>query len=281
MMVAVSVLLRLVASFMAGLVIVALVTTLADLLGEGPAGFVGGLPLTGPISILAIGATQSSSAAIQAVALFPLGFSVTFAFLLFYAAPKTLGFSARMPLALGLWFVTAACVALLAPGDFAVSVGSGGVIALAVLLVRSRISTSSGTRIETRPTRRGVLLRGALGGVVVVAVEVLSAASGPLVGGVFAAAPAIWSSSLYVTYRAQGLQFSRSLTWPFMQTGILTAIPYAVAAYFLFSALGIWVGTALAYVSISPLGYLAWRTAGRGRALAGALSDSSGKSQTP
>ena len=256
-------LLRMVASFAAGFAIVSMVTTLADLFGEGPAGFLGGLPLTGPVSLLAIGATQSPTAAIEATTLFPLGFSVTFAFLLFYAAPRGLRFPARMPLALGLWFLAAAAVALLAPHDFAASVAASAAIALVVFLARSRVRTLAGSRMTTTPELGRVILRGALGGAVVVGVEILSVVSGPSVGGVFAAAPAIWSSSLYVTYRAQGLEFSRSLTWTFMQTGILTTIPYAIAARYFFSLTGIWVGTALAYAAISPLAYLAWKLASR------------------
>jgi accessory gene regulator protein AgrB len=103
------------------------------------------------------------------------------------------------------------------------------------------------------------IARGLLGGSVVTAVVILSEVAGPLVGGVFAAAPAIWSSSLYVTYRTHGMEFSRSLTWNFMQTGIITIIPFAMAARYFFSATGIWLGTLLAYVAISPLAYLAWR----------------------
>ena len=243
-------LLRLVASFVAGFAIVALVTTLADMFGEGPAGFLGGLPSTGAVSFLAIGITQSPAAAIRATTLFPLGFSVTIAFLLFYSAPRGMRFGLRMALALGLWY-------------FAFSVVASVAISMSVLLARSRVNTRKTAGVNTRPSALGVVLRGALGGCVVDVVVILSVVSGPLVGGVFAAAPAIWSSSLYVTNRAQGMEFSRSLTWTFMQTGFIVTIPFAIAARYLFSVSGIWWGTLLTYVAVSPLAYLAWRLANR------------------
>jgi len=252
-------LLRLVASFVAGAVVVAFVTALADIYGEGPAGFIGGVPTAGAVSLLSIGLTQSTSAAVEATTLFPLGFSSTFAFLLLYAIPRGLRFRVRMPLALGVWLPTSVAVALWGPDDFALSVGASLPLALGVLLIRRRIVTSRVMLTPTKPSAMLTVLRGVLGGLVVMAVVILSEVSGPLVGGVFAAAPAIWSSSLYVTSRSRGMEFSRSLTWNFMQAGILTVIPYSVAVRYLFPAFGIWLGTLLSYIAISPLAYLAWR----------------------
>ncbi len=256
-------LLRLVASFAAGFVIVALVTGLADVFGEGPAGFLGGVPSAGPVSLIFIGLTQSQAAAIQATTLFPLGFSSTFAFLLFYAIPSRMRLPVRMSVALGLWLPISAAVALWSPDDFALALTASVVVAVAVLFVRRRIATARTDFVSTRPSLKLSILRGVLGGSVVTSVVILSEISGPQVGGVFAAAPAIWSSSLYVTARARGTEFSRTLTLSFMQTSIFTVIPYAVAARYFFSAYGIWLGTLLAFVAIVPLAYLAWKLARR------------------
>jgi Protein of unknown function (DUF3147) len=250
--------LRLAASFAAGFAVVAVVTTLADIFGEGPAGFLGGLPSTGPIGLLSIGITQSTQAAVQATTLFPLGFAVTFAFLLFYTFPARLGFWARMPLALGLWLLAAVAVSIWSPDDFALSVSASAGVSLVVLCLRWRIRTERTKHFPTATSYLHVILRGTLGGSVVAAAVILSAVAGPLVGGVFAAAPAVWSSSIYVTNQAHGVQFTRSLTWPFMQTGILTVIPYAIAARYFFSVEGVLWGTILAYVCMSPFAYVAW-----------------------
>ena len=251
--------LRLAASFTAGFVIVGLVTTLADLFGEGPAGFIGGIPSAGPVSLLFIGVTQSQSAAIEATTLFPLGFGVTFAFLLFYAIPKNARFSTRMTAALGLWLAASAAVGVWGPSDFSVSLVAGISLSVAVLFIRRRIPTKRTLFVATKPTLKLSLLRGTLGGLVVGSVVLLSEVSGPQVGGVFAAAPAIWSSALYMTSRARGVEFSRSLTQSFMQSSIFTVIPYGVAARYFYSTSGIWWGSLFAFVAIAPLVYLAWR----------------------
>lgn len=242
-----------------GWLVVATVTSIADAYGAGQSGFVGGLPSTGAVSLLLIGVAQSQVAAIQATTLLPLSFCVTFAFLLFYAIPKQMRFGRRMLVALALWFLGAILVAVLAPDNFAISLAVSVAASSAIFFLHRRIGIKDAQRVPIRFSVRRMTWRGALGGCGVAGVVTISALSGPLVAGVFAGVPAIWSSSLYVTSKAHGLEFSRSLTKSFMRTGILTIIPYAVAVRYLFSAVGVWYGTFLAYVVISPAAWLAWK----------------------
>ena len=222
------------------------------------------MPSTGAVSLLIIGATQSQSAAVQATTLLPLAFSVTFAFLLFYSIPQQMRLGRRMLVALALWFLASILVAVLAPNDFAYSLAGSVVASSIVYFVHRRIGIEDAPLVPLEFSVGRMIWRGALGGCVVAGVVTISAVSGPLVAGVFAGAPAIWSSSLYATSQAHGVQFSRSLTKSFMKTGILTIIPFCVAARLLFLAIGIWWGTLLAYLVISPAAWLAWKLT-RGR----------------
>ena len=251
-------------AFGSGWLVVATVTSIADAYGAGRAGFAGGLPSTGAVSLLIIGATQSQSAAVQATTLLPLAFSVTFAFLLFYVIPQKMRFGRRMLVALALWFLASILVAVLAPNDFAYSLAGSVVASSIVFFVHKKIGIEDAPSVSTEFTVGRMIWRGALGGCVVAGVVTISALSGPLVAGVFAGAPAIWSSLLYATSQAHGVEFSRSLTKSFMRTSILTIIPFCVAVRLLFSAVGIWWGTLLAYLIISPAAWLAWELT-RGR----------------
>ena len=132
-------------------------------------------------------------------------------------------------------------------------------ISLVILYLRSRLNTGAFRQAIVKPGVRLSILRGTLGGLVVTLVVIVSMVGGPLIGGVFAAAPAIWSSSLYVTARTHGVEFSRALTASFMRTGMLTIIPFTIAVRYFFTTTGIWFGTGLAYLIISPLAYAAWK----------------------
>jgi hypothetical protein len=252
-------LLRLLLAFASGWLVVAVVTAVADTHGTGRAGFAGGLPSTGPVSLLFIGWSQSQAAAIQAAVGFPLGFSVTFAFLLFYALPQRGRFGIRMAVALLLWVSLATLVALSGLNDFILSVGVSVVAASVVYVALRMIGIRDVPPVPTTFSARRLVWRGALGGCVVAGVVLLSSLVGPLVGGVFAATPAIWTSSLYLTNRVHGLEFSRSLAKSFITVGMLTIVPYGFAVRYLFIDFGVWWGTLLAYVAISPMAWLAWR----------------------
>ena len=245
-------------AFGSGWTVVAAVTTIADLYGSGRAGFLGGLPSTGAVSLLFIGWSQSQAAAVQATAVFPLSFSVTFAFLLFYSLPSRMTFRPRMTIALLLWLILSSVVAILRFDDFTLSVAISVLLASTIFVIHRRIGIHDVPPAKTNFRLLRMVWRGALGGCIVCAVVILSEVGGPLLAGVFAAAPAIWTSSLYVTSDAHGVQFSRSLTNSFMVTGILTVIPYAIAVRYLYSDVGIWLGTILAYVAISPVAWVAW-----------------------
>lgn len=205
----------------------------------------------------------------------PLAFSVTFAFLLFYTIPKQMRFRHRMLVALILWFLASVLVVVLAPNNFAFSLAGSVAASSIIFFVHGRVGVEDAPRVPSRFSVGRMIWRGALGGCVVGGVVTISTLSGPLVAGAFAGVPAIWSSSLYATGQAHGVEFSRSLTKSFMRTGILTIIPYCVAARYLFSAVGIWWGSLLAYLVISPAAWLAWELTPGGREVgySTALSD--------
>jgi hypothetical protein len=273
--------LRLVLGFCSGWLVIATVTSVADAYGAGPAGLVGGLPSTGPVSLLIIGVTQSQSAAVQATTLLPLAWTVTFAFLFLYAIPKRMRFGQRITIALASWFLGSILIALLAPDNFVLSLAGGVAASSLIFLLHRRIGIKDAPRVPTRFNVGRMIWRGMLGGCAVAGVVTISTLSGPLVAGVFAGVPAIWASSLYVTNKAHNLEFSRSLTGSFMRTGILTILPYTVAARYFFSAVGIWFGTLLAYLVISPAALLAWELTRRKREVGFEIGPSAPTSTIP
>jgi len=250
---------KLALAFAGGWAVVAAVTAVADKFGTGRAGFIGGLPSTGPVSLLFIGLSQSQKDAVTAVSIFPLAFSISFAFLLFYSWHPSWTSGRRMAFALALWFVLSILVSLSRTSDFLIDAAVGIAFSCLVFVIHRRLRIQSVTPQPTKFSLVRTSLRGILGGLVVVGVVTLTSLVGPTVGGVFTAAPAIWSSSLLVTSRAQGVEFSRAITRSFIKTGILTAIPFGIAARFLFSAYGLWSGTFLSYIAILPLAFVAWR----------------------
>ena len=106
---------------------------------------------------------------------------------------------------------------------------------------------------------RDVLLRGVGAGSLVLLSVLLSQLSGPVLGGIAAAFPAVFTSSLVILNRSRGTEFSRSMTKPLAICGILTIIPYCVAVRFLYPSVGVWLGTLVSYFIMVPLAFFSYR----------------------
>jgi len=103
-----------------------------------------------------------------------------------------------------------------------------------------------------------IALRGVGAGLLIAASVFLSQIGGPILGGVAAAFPAVYTSTLLIMRRDKGVEFSRQTAKAMAYSGILTVIPYSVAVHYLYPAVGVWVGTVFSYLLVVPLAVAAY-----------------------
>jgi hypothetical protein len=255
-----SFLLYLLLSFMIGSLWITFVTVVAERYGSSRGGLVGGLPSTTVFGLFFIGLNQSAATAVRATTVLPLAFSFTCSFLLFYAVIAKRGFFLGLSVSLLLWFLLAAVLIASNLQDFTVALVGSVLICLGaclLLIKRMKLTDFPGERLRYSPFQ--LLSRAAFSGIVVMSAVLLSQTSGAVLGGIFTAFPAIFSSTVYVTNKSKGLEFSRSITKPLMMVSSLTVIPYTVAVRYSYPTLGIGVGTAFSFLVIVPVAYLYYR----------------------
>jgi hypothetical protein len=101
--------------------------------------------------------------------------------------------------------------------------------------------------------------RAIFSGLVTALAVALTRLGGPILGGIFAVFPAVYVSTLVITYQSHGINFSRAITKTLLPSGVLTVLIYALATRYLFLIWGIALGTLGAY-SVSILSaYLLYR----------------------
>jgi len=258
-MVSDSFLLHLILAFAVGSLWVTIITIVAEKKGSVLGGILGGLPSTSAFSFFFIGINQSSAAAVQATTVFPLAFGVTSAYLFFYAFFAQKGFNRGISVSLFLWFAFSGLIVASGLRDFAFSLVGG--VAISVLTYYSftkklKLKNLTG---EERVYKIGeVALRGVGAGSLVLLSVLLSKIGGPVLGGIAAAFPAVFTSTLIILNRSRGTEFSRAVTKPLVLCGILTIIPFCVAVRYLYPSLGIWLGTLVSYVLVVPLAILSY-----------------------
>jgi uncharacterized membrane protein (GlpM family) len=254
-----SMLTHLLLAFAVGSLWVIAITVIAEKKGSVVGGILGGLPSTSAFSFFFIGINQSSAAAVQATTVFPLAFAITSSYLFLFAFFSQKGFIKGISISLVVWFVISGLIVASGFNNFSIALFSGTVISALTYYAFAKKLKMENLKAEQKIySIQEIALRGIGAGSLVSLSVFLSQVGGPVLGGIAAAFPAVFTSTLIILNRSKGLEFSRAITKPLVFSGILTIIPFCVAVRFLFPSLGVWVGTLVSYAFVVPLAVLAY-----------------------
>jgi uncharacterized membrane protein (GlpM family) len=250
---------HLILAFAVGSLWVTAITIIAEKKGSVLGGILGGLPSTSAFSFFFIAINQSIAIAVDATTVFPIAFGVTSAYLFLFAFFGRYGFGKGIATALLIWFAVSTIIILLGLTDFVFCLFAGVVISVLTYFGFSKALKLENLKGKGKLYRlRDVLLRGIGAGSLVLLSVFLSQVGGAVLGGIAAAFPAVFTSTLVILNNSRGLEFSRAMTKPLAISGILTIIPYCVTVRFLYPSLGIWLGTLASYALVLPLAVLSY-----------------------
>jgi hypothetical protein len=254
-----SMLTHLLLAFVVGSLWVISITVVAERKGRVVGGILGGLPSTSAFSFFFIGINQSTTAAIQATTVFPLAFAITIAYLFFYAYFTKRGFTQGLGISLLIWFFISGTIVASGFGDFAIAAVIGGVIsAFTYLGFARKLKFKEIEKEKKLYSIWEITLRGIGAGSLVALSVFLSQVGGPVPGGIAAAFPAVFTSTLIILNRSRGLEFSRAITKPLVYSGILTIIPFSAGVRFLYPTFGVYLGTLFSYILVIPLAVVSY-----------------------
>ena len=245
--------------FTVGSLWVTLVTVITERWGSVIGGVLGGLPSTSAFSFLFIGLYQSTDAAVEATTVFPLAFGVTCAFLFFYAYFAKKSFVQGIVISLIIWLAASAAIAILGINEFVLPLVGGLVISALTYVAFMKKLKLPNLRGKHKPFKpHEIVLRGVGAGALVAISLQLSQIGGPILGGIAAAFPAVFTSTIVILNHSMGTEFSRNVTKPLALSGTLTIFPFTIAVRLLFPNIGVWQGTLIAYLLVVPLAALSY-----------------------
>jgi hypothetical protein len=221
--------------------------------------FIAGIPSTAAFSFFFIGWAVSVKTAVGATTDFPIFVSFSSAFLLFYAyLAQRVRFSAALAGSLAIWFIATLSVAFSGFDNFAISVIGWVIISLHAYLGFRRLNLGRPALqpVATRPQR---VLRFILGGGIIVA-AILASQFGGIFGGVFSAAPAVFTSTIIAIKLSADTQSSYKAVMPLMVSAMVTLVPYSIAVRCLSPVVGIWCGTLVAYTIAVIIGSIYFKS---------------------
>ena len=249
--------LKLLSSFLVGSAWVTLSTIAAERFGSKIGGLIGGLPSTVIVTLFFIGLTQTPQVAASATTIIPLSMSCTGMFMVVYLFLARRSLGVGLVIALVVWFCLSGLLLALNIRDVRIAVLGWVCFAVGSLVVVEKgMEIPSRTRVQTHYTAAQIAFRAMFGGTVIAFAVLMGKLGGPLLGGIFATFPAMFLSTLVITYRVGGADFSRAVGKSLLVSGIATVPPYALAVRFLYPWAGLGLGTLLAILVSLGVGYL-------------------------
>ena len=179
-------------------------------------------------------------------------------FLIVYATVSKRGFPVAFLSALIVWIGLSAITALINLRNLFFSVGvflSVACFCFYVLKVRMKLPNVGGAQLVYSLPQAA--FRAVVGGSIIALAVLLSQLGRPEVGGIASSFPAIFSLTLFFSYRTRGMELSRALTKPLLVSASLTAFPYSLLVGYLYPTLGVGAGSAVALLCAIPLVALA------------------------
>jgi uncharacterized membrane protein (GlpM family) len=240
--------------FIAGSSVVTLATLAAERFGSKVGGLIGGIPSTSVVALLFIGIVQSPEYVLQATNVIPLVMGYNSLYLVVFVCLSRHSFMVGLGGALATWFVfTLLTIAL----DFH-HFGLGLAIFLLLFLcsyyiLEKRLHLPAVAGVPVRFSPLQIIVRSLFSGLVIALVIFLSKVSGPLIGGIFAVFPAVFTSTLVITFLSRGVDSARALTKPLLVSAMVNVIVYVIAVRSFYPGLGLILGTivALAITGVS------------------------------
>lgn len=249
--------LKLFLTFCVGGLWVTLTTIVAESLGPRLGGWVGGLPSTIVVTLFFAGLVESAQVASELTTTIPLVIGINSVFLLVYAILAPRGLAVGLGVSLLVWFFLSSLPVVFGLDNFVLSL-------VALLLVSSFSYYILEHKVDLPPQPKlsihlepiQLAARAVFSGLVTALAVALTKLGGPILGGVFAVFPAVYVSTLVITSRSHGIDFSRALTKTLLPSGVLTVLIYSIAARYLFPIWGIFLGTLGAYLVSIASAYL-------------------------
>ena len=253
-------LLQLLLTFLIGSCWIYFTVLVGHRLGSKTGGFIGGLPSTALLSFFFVGLTQTPAIASSVTTIFPIAMVISCLFLVVYASIIRRGFLPAMIAALCFWFLASGIIVLFHWDNFLLNLIIYTVVmVLAYLILEKSLLIKSVAVDKKGKPERFLFVRSLFGGLAVMITVLITKTGGHVLGGLFAAFPAMFISILAISYKTHGIEFSRAMTKPLMVTGMINIAVYAIALRYSYLLTGLYIGTLLS-ISISGVSaYLTYR----------------------
>jgi len=233
--------------FVLSALVVVLVTIIAEKYGTKTGGVIGTLPSTIIIAFLFIAIDKGTTFAAESVVIVPAEMGLNLIFLLIFALLASKKILTALSGALATWTVLTILVYFTSLSSIIISLTIYGIcffISFFILDKQRNIISQETIKVHYTPLK--LLGRSLIAGIVI-ATAVSVSNIGVTLSGIFSVFPAIFLSTMLISLREHGPQFTGAMAKG-MIYGSPSVVSYSVGIHFLYPSIGILLGTLVAFL---------------------------------
>ena len=241
---------KVILSLVIGIIWVIISTYVAERVSGKLGGLIVGLPSTAVISLLFVGLTQGIPAALTAATIVPYSSGLYCFFFVTYLLMNNKGFYQGFFSSLLVWFFFAFFASFISPKNLIVSTLIGfTLIVLTIFWAVTKININQ-KLIPRKIISSPLWLKALLTGTIIALIVVISKISGPKWGGIFATFPALTISTILITAKSGGIEFTRLIAKNVLISTTITISLFAIFSYLIYPLVGVILGSIIAYLSL-------------------------------
>lgn len=252
---------KLILSFVVGGLYTIISTVAADKFGPKIGGLIGGLPSTALFGLFFIGWTQNSQASAEATILLPASLGLSCLFIVIYICFVKHNVWLALFGSIFLWGIGAYILVASHITNFFISIVIFLVFYFIGYFFVTRVFSITSGKGNTITYSPGILLlRGFISGVIIALSVVIAKVGGPVLGGMFASFPAMFTSTFLITYFAHGASFSTAVAKSSL-FALVSILLFVIVARYAFVPFGIVWGSLVALAASYVYAYLLYKFA--------------------
>lgn len=203
------------------------VTMISERFGSKIGGLAGGLPSTVLFTYFFIAWTQGAEQGYAATTPFPIAYSFNVIGILVYCWLVHRSFALAFSGFMLSWFLTQGFLVLTNFDSYPISLAVWAFLFVASYFIFEKgINLKSQAKVAIQYTRKDIINRALISGFIIMLAVVMSKIGGPLLGGIFAAMPGVFISTMILTYRSAGAEFSRVTLATMLISGMINCVTY-------------------------------------------------------
>ncbi len=240
-------LLQTIIPFILSALVVIIITIIAEKFGTKVGGILGTMPTTIIIAFIFIALNKGVNFASKSVAIVPAEMGINLVFLLVFVI---LAYKSLIKAIFGsmiIWAILSTILYFYELANIMISI----LIYLASLIcifyiLEKKLNIKSTGKITVHYTPPKIFFRGLLAGTII-AISVFLSNTSAALSGIFSIFPAIFSSTMIITAKEHGPDFSAGIAKS-MIFGSMSVMSYAFSIHFLYPLYGIVIGTIIAFL---------------------------------